>query len=184
MCLSVTGLTTYRPSDLSISWDARWWLKSAQTHRHGKPHSKPSEETFSSQCKLFTFPETTSAFQNVHRNTTACVAWSQTHTLHALYLATLQWKLDRSPGAAESSGVQLKASHHKALTCYPPTDLMISSLTKTVYMPTKEKKIPKSSDPKLFSFSPISIGFSHKLAVILFHRASSVSRHRRFLHQY
>jgi len=73
-------------------------------------------------------------------NTIAGVAWSQTHTLSDLYLATLQWKLDRSPGAAESSGVQPKASHQKALTCYPPTDLLISSFTKSIYLPTKEKR--------------------------------------------
>jgi hypothetical protein len=107
----------YRPSDLSITRIAKWWFENAPTHIHSKPHTKPSEEALSSQWKLFTFPESTSAFQNVHKNTTSGVAWSQSLSL-SFSRATLQWKLDRSPSAAESSGVQPRVSHHKALPCY------------------------------------------------------------------
>jgi hypothetical protein len=57
------------------------------------------------------------------------------------------------------------------------------SQKKFVYVLLKEK-VPKSSDPELFSLSLISVGFSQKLAVIPFHRAPSVSRHRQFLHQF
>jgi hypothetical protein len=66
---------------------------------------------------------------------------NHTHT-HSLSLATLQWKLDRSPGAAESSGVQPRASHHKALPCYPKIDLLISfpSPKKNCLFASKGKK--------------------------------------------
>jgi hypothetical protein len=117
MCLSLTLPHKYRPSDLSVARVARWWLENTPTHIHGKPHIKPSEETLSSQCKLFTFPESTSALQNVHKNTTSGVAWSQSLFL-SLSRATLQWELDQSPGAAESSSVQPRVFHHKALPCY------------------------------------------------------------------
>jgi hypothetical protein len=115
MCLSLTLPHRYRPSDLSVIRVARWWLESAPTHIHGKPYTKPSEETLSSQCKLFTFPESTSTLQNVHKNTTSGVSWSQSLSLSR---TTLQWKLDQSLGAAESFGVQPRASHHKALPWY------------------------------------------------------------------
>jgi hypothetical protein len=117
MCLSLTLPHRYRPSDLSVTRVARWWLESAPTHIHGKPHTKPSEVTFSSQCKLFTFLESTSVFQNVHKNTRSGVAWSQSLSF-SLSRATMQWKLDRSPGAVESFGVQPRVFHHKALPCY------------------------------------------------------------------
>ncbi len=127
MCLSLTLPHRYRPSDLSVARVAKWWLENAPTHIHGRPHIKPSEETLSSQCKLFTFPESTSALQNVHKNTTSGVAWSQSLSLSlSLSRAILQWKLDRSPSAAESSGVQPRVSHHKALPCYVHQLLVLS----------------------------------------------------------
>jgi len=104
MCLSLTLPHRYRPSDLSVTQVARWWFKSAPTHRCGKPHTKPSEETFSSQCKLFTFPKSTSALQKCsQKKTSHLVLLGLNHSLSPSPELRLQRKLNRSPGAAESS---------------------------------------------------------------------------------
>ncbi len=76
------------------------------------------------------------------------------HTLSLISISLLCSGNQIDPQAQQSYGIQPRASHHKALTCYPPTDLLISFLTKTIYLPTKEKKDPKITRSRVIQLFP------------------------------